>query len=333
MSSVDLGQALELIRAHDSFLVTSHTGPDGDALGCILGMRCLLESLGKVNIVCALHDPVPRMYRWMTGADEVQSPDDLRKSAFDLVIVLDVAQLDRIGSVRDAFNSDQTILILDHHLEQRPEGTHNLIAPEYSSASEIVADLFQLAGIGYSRTAAECVYVGLSTDTGGFRYANTNPDSHRRAVDMLSAGIDVAAISSRVFDTMSRPKKELLQRVLDRMRFVAGDTVAYSYLYLRDLEETEALPEDVDGLVNYARNVEGTIVGILFREDDRGRIKISMRSTGLLNAADVLREFGGGGHAGAAGGTVEGNLDTVLADVVRRIEERLADSAAVQAHG
>lgn len=333
MAKIDLPGALDVIRGAESFLVTSHTSPDGDAAGSVLGMRFLLEALGKRDVVCALQDPVPGTYSWMPGMDGIVDTEGARGRDYDVLVILDVAQLARIGSIAELARPEQTILVLDHHLEPNPCGTHNFIAPSYSSASEIVADLFAEADIPYTRDAATCIYVGLTTDTGGFRYANTNADSHRRAASLVAAGIDVSWISSAVFDVMRRPKKELLQRMLERIQYGAEGALAFSYLTLADLDETEALPEDVDGLVNFARNIEGVLVGILFREHTRGRVKISMRSTGVMNSATLLREFGGGGHAGAAGATVDGALDTVMSDVVARVEETLAETETVARHG
>ena len=303
MAKVDLEGALAALRAADSFLITTHTGPDGDAVGSVLGLYHFLRSLGKENITCACQDPVPRIYRWMPGADEIGNRETI-VGAYDLVVIMDVAQFERIGDIAEAIAPGQEALILDHHREEQPDGTATFIDPTYSAASEIVMELFELAKLPMTRAAAECIYVGLTTDTGGFRYGNTNARSHIFAARLIEAGVDVSDISARVFDTLSVPKLELLKRVLDRITVSESGLYAYAHLEQGDMSAANAAPEDADGLINYIRNIEGVRVGIFFRELDSGSIKVSLRSRGEFNSAEILKSFGGGGHAGAAGATL-----------------------------
>lgn len=319
-TATDIQGALSAIRDADSFVVISHTGPDGDALGSALGTVHFLRALGKERVVCALQDPVPRVYKWLPGADEIVAGDALNGN-FDLAIVTDVAQLDRTGTAGASLPKGQKILVLDHHLEENPEGTLNFVDPSYASASEIVLDLFEAAGLELTPEATDCIYVGLTTDTGGFRYANTNARAHRNAAKLVAAGAQVNDISSRVFDVISVPKSRLLRRVLDRMEYEV--TFAHSYLTEADFAECEALPEDSDGLVNFARNLEGITVGALFRELDGGITKVSLRSKDGFNSASLLSAFGGGGHAGAAGATLQMPLSEATAAVCAAVQTEL----------
>ena len=320
MKKVDLAAAVETLRAADSFLLTTHADPDGDALGSMLGLRLFLQALGKKKITCVCHDPVPKTYTWLPGADSIRRPADIQSApSADLSVITDVAQYERIGDAASPIQSSGDVLVLDHHLEENPCGNICFIDPSYASASEIIADLFDIANIPLSRDSAECTYVGLTTDTGGFRYANTNPASHRRAAKMVEAGIDVFEISSLCFDSISVGKFLLLRRVLDNMVIEEGGLVAHTSLSRAEIDTTNSAPEDVNGLVNFARNIEGTQIGILFREVDSETVKISMRSHGQVNSANVLKTLGGGGHAGAAGATLKMSLDgarnAVLAEV------------------
>ncbi|MDK1021886.1 MAG: 30S ribosome-binding factor RbfA [Candidatus Hydrogenedentes bacterium] len=322
MNLIDLKGVVEECRGADSFLVTTHSNPDGDAIGSLLAMRHFLNALAKEDVTCACHDPAPRIYDWLPGATEIVNADNLR-ATYDLVVVLDVAQLDRIGSVALRLSPEQRILVLDHHREENPCGTVNFIDHTYASASEIVTELFDASGLPISREAAECAYVGLTTDTGSFKYANTDARAHRCAARLLETGIDVSDISSRVFDVMSLPKRDLLRRVLERLQVSDCARYAWSYLTGQDMIEAGAMSEDVDGLVNFVRNLEGVEVGMLFRELERNRLKVSMRSRGRLNAADVLRPLGGGGHAGAAGATLHLPMEEGRARVLQAVEEAL----------
>lgn len=332
ITQVDLAGALDRLRGADSFLLTCHVGPDGDAIGSVLALAGLLRALGKEEITCACHDPVPKLYDWLPGAETFKLGTELSETV-DLLVICDVARFERIGSVADAVPSNQQTLVLDHHLEEKPEGTHYFIDAGYASASGIIVDLFEAASLPIPYDAAVAAYVGLATDTGGFRFSNTNPKAHARAGQLISTGIDVFDITTRVFDTLSRPKFELLRHALNRMTITCGGSVAYTSITLADMKECKASSEDIEGIVNYGRNVEGVTVGVLFRETDESTVKVSLRSRAPFNSAEVLKPLGGGGHAGAAGVTLQMNVQEAQDLVLNTIEEALKVLAGDKSDG
>jgi bifunctional oligoribonuclease and PAP phosphatase NrnA len=322
MKLVDLSDALAVLRGANRVLITTHANPDGDAVGSMLGCKYLLEALGDAKVDCAMQDHVPGNLTWLPGVDDILLPHEIHGD-YDLYVITDVAQFKRIGGVHDRIAADRTVLVLDHHLETEPCGTLNYMNHELASASEIILDLFEEAGLTPGKYAAECIYVGLVTDTGGFRYQNTTSRTHAHARMLLEAGIDVSTIASRLFDDITMGKFELTKRVLSRMVVGARGRYAYSYLLHDDLTEVGASNDDVEGLVNYARNLEGVQVGILFRELENGRTKVSMRSHNRFNSSDCLKAFGGGGHAGAAGATLDIPLKAALDSIVHAVEIEL----------
>ncbi|MEX2015218.1 MAG: bifunctional oligoribonuclease/PAP phosphatase NrnA [Candidatus Hydrogenedentales bacterium] len=324
MPTLDCAGVAALLARHDRFLLTTHENPDGDAVGTMLALYHFLREMGKEHVQCVCADAVPRAYRWLPGADTIRFTRET-SGAWDLVVLVDVARFDRIGDAADLFENSDNVLILDHHLETAPDGRFHHISPAYAACSEIIVELYQAAGMKPSLHAALCAYVGIATDTGGFRYGNTNAGAHRRAAQLVDAGVNVLEVSGRLFDTMSQRKFALLRRVLDRMRFTESGACAYTFLTERDMEETGATSEDSDGLVNYARNIEGVHVGILFRELSSGHTKVSMRSKGLINSAEILRSLGGGGHAGAAGALLELPLEAAQDAVLEGVREALSE--------
>lgn len=326
MTRIDIKGVVAELRRVDSFLISTHTSPDGDAIGSMLALAHFLRALGKDSVVCASHDPVPRLYEWLPGAGEVVNGTAFTES-FELAIMVDVAQLERLGSVGKAISSDQKILVLDHHLDEHPSGALNLVDPTYAAASEIVFELFEEAGIPLTQEAAECIYVGLATDTGGFRFSNTNPRAHRIAARLLEAGVDASVVSSRVFEALSRPKFSLLQCVLNAMVLSDEGRLAYSSITERDMAEAKATGEDVDGLVNYGLNIEGVQVGVLFREVDSHSVKVSLRSRRGFNSAKLLKAFGGGGHAAAAGATLTRTLEDAQEAILQSVRRNLESDA------
>ncbi len=327
MSAIELPAVLDELRLHESFLITSHVNPDGDAIGSMLALGHLLKDLEKPAVTMTSNDPVPKIYSWLPSAGDIVSPEAV-SGAFDLAVIIDVGQRDRIGKVAEKLEDGQRTLVIDHHLEESPCGTVNFVDPTYAAAAEIVAELYAEAGLPLSKDAAECIYVGLTTDTGGFRFANTNPRSHRIAASLLEAGVQVAPISDHMFETMSRPKFDLLKTALGRMEIGEDGSYAVSYITKEDMKAASAKAEDLDGIVNFARNIDGVEVGILFRELDSAKVKVSLRSKGTFNSAAVLKEFGGGGHRGAAGATLDLPFEEARDAILKSVRAKLTKANA-----
>ncbi|GMU94339.1 MAG: DHH family phosphoesterase [Candidatus Hydrogenedentota bacterium] len=296
-------RVIEAFRESSTFVITSHVSPDGDAVGSLLGVAHLLRAMGKSDVTCVLEDPVPRVYRWLAGAEWIVKPDAAR-GPFDVGVIIDAHTCDRTGAACPLLQQSANVVVIDHHLVDAAEGRVQFIDPEYAASGEMVYELFEEAGIRPSKEAADCLYTALTTDTGSFRYSNTTARSHRIAAGLIDAGINVRDVTARVIDTMSRGKYGLLRRVLDRIEFNAKGAVACAEIFARDLDETGALNEDTDGLINYLRNIEGVRLAILFRETPDNKTKVSFRASSDFNAAELARAWGGGGHAAAAGATL-----------------------------
>ena len=288
----------------------------------MLSLYHLLKGMGKESILCTCQDPVPRRYEWLPGAEGVVSEEAI-SGPYDLVVITDVAQVERTGTIAAHIEADQEILVLDHHLDEAPGGTWHFVDPSYSSASEIIIGLYEASGVSITVEAAECAYVGLTTDTGGFRFSNTNVRAHQSSIALIEAGVDVGEISSRVFEVISVPKSKLLRVLLDRLDISACGRFAHSTLTEADMASAGAAGEDVDGLVNFARNIEGVQVGVLFRKLDANKVKVSVRSLGEFNSAALLNGFGGGGHAGAAGAELKMDLQSAQRAILDGVRERL----------
>ncbi|MBI2431840.1 MAG: 30S ribosome-binding factor RbfA [Candidatus Hydrogenedentes bacterium] len=327
MIKLSLVEIVEEFRKGNSFLVTSHVNPDGDSVGSILALEQLLRAMNKEKITCAMADPVPSVYANLKGAKKIidctaERPD------FDVLIILDVSSLDRIGCVAQWVDEKVRIIVIDHHLVDNPEGTVGFIDPSYAAVGEIVAELFEVAGVPLTREAAHCAYVAQITDTSAYRFSNTNSRSHHLAARLLDTGLDVSAISREVLDIISVSKVKLLRLVLDRMEFRAQGKLAASYITAEDIAAAGGSKDDITGLVNYAGNIDGVQVGLLFNAHEPGKTKVSLRSRPSFNSAEFLEEFGGGGHAAAAGATLDSPLEEVQPMLLDRLEHLLEEESA-----
>jgi len=328
MAKTSLAGIAAALRAADSFLIASHPNPDGDAIGSILAAYHLLRALGKTAVTCVNDDPVPRIYQWLPGADQIVAATEPIVCP-DVAIALDVTRRERLGKAAGGIKPSTKVIVIDHHLEDASFGDCVYQDAGASAVGEILVDLFLEAGVPISRAAAECAYVAIITDTGGFRFGNTTPHTHGTAARLLETGLSVPEISCRVFDTMSAPKLDMLRRLLQAMQRTAQGRIAYSMLTLRDMHEARAREEDLDGLVNFTRNIEGVRVGLLFREVDATTTKVSARSNVLgdpprtLNCAELLSPFGGGGHRGAAGAVLDMPLEAARSRVLQHVQPLL----------
>lgn len=322
----DAGMIAALRTAHNA-VVTSHHNPDGDALGSMLACAGLLRAMGVESVTAVHCDPVPQRYDWLPGAADIVGPEDSAMDRADTIVVVDVAQRDRIGKVAGRTSEDMRVLVIDHHIENEPWGDAQLIDSTAAATGEIILRLFHAAGCEPTHDDALNLYVAIATDTGGFRFSNTTAATHRAAAELLTHDIDVGAVTTRVFDRIPMPKYRLMVQLLDNTRFEADGRLAITEVTHEQLEELGASPDDLEGLINFPRNVEGVEVACLLRASKNGQTKMSVRSTEEFNAAEFCNLFGGGGHAAAAGATLEASLSQARQLVAERARARLGASS------
>ncbi len=323
MPEIDLDEIVHRLRAAERVLITSHIAPDGDAVGAVLALSHVLEALHQPTVVCALEGCVPERYAWLPGADKIRKPEECAPP-FDLAVIVDVAQLDRVGETAKLITEETSVIVLDHHLEKKPDGDLVAVDPAYAAAGELIVDLMDAAGVPLTRDIALCAYVALTTDTGSFKYSNTTVRSHQIAARLVATGLPVTEIARRVFDEMSQGRFRLLVRFVNSVTLLDGGRIAVGTLSAADLAECEAREEDTEGLINLAHNIRGVEVTMLFREVDDTTVKLSLRSREGLNSAEILSTLGGGGHTAAAGATLEMPLQQAMSVALRRVRESLA---------
>lgn len=316
-------EATRFVSEGERFLVVSHVDPDGDAIGSTLAVGHLLRLLGK-RAVMVNASPVPAKYRELPGTEEIVKPQELRdEPPFTRVIAVDVADEERMGDCRSLIAPDACLLNIDHHRTNNRFGTHHLINSEAAATAEVLYDWIESMGVEWTEPLAACVYTGLLTDTGGFRYTNTTPAVMKRAARLLEYGVDAPRIAEQVLETLTVGQLNLLRRALSTLRLSEDGRIAWMWLTLQDFSEAGAGEGDLDGIVNYARNVMGVEVGILFRQLKNGAVKVSLRSRRWVDVSEVAGFFGGGGHARAAGCTVTGTRDEVERRVLGQVAEAL----------
>jgi len=318
-----LAQAAKFMREHDDFLVVSHIQPDGDAIGSTTAVGWMLEQLGK-SYTMMNEGPVPsRLHSLWGSARIVGCNDEAPQRQFHYVIAVDCADMARLGPAREWLAEDCRMLNIDHHATNDGFGDVNVIMPDAAATAEILFMLNERLQLPLEVEVATALYTGLLTDTGGFRYANTSPHVMEIASRLLRAGVNGAELAERLLERMSMGQMRVLQRGLSRLQFSDDLQIGWLWVTSEDLAETGAAPEDLEGLVNYPRNIEGVEVGILFKAIGTQKVKVSLRSSGRVNVAEIARQLGGGGHARAAGITMNVPLEEAIDIVIKHVRQDL----------
>lgn len=308
------------IDAFDAFLVTSHIDPDADAVGSCLGLTHALRGMGK-EVVVALESPVPANLLFLPGAGGILSgaPGGRR---FHAAWVLDCPGLDRAGRIPgDALRPGARVANVDHHVGNDGFGDLRLVSPEASATAELVHDILDAYGLPLSPETAQCLYAGILSDTGGFRFQNTTPRALRLAARLADRGASAPDIAEELYMKRSASSLRILGLALASLEERCGGRIGALTITREMFQRANASPEEADGIVQFAKALTGTRVGVLIQEVGPNEIRASLRSDGTVDVNAVAGRFGGGGHRTAAGLRVRGRLEEVRRDLLHAIEQ------------
>jgi bifunctional oligoribonuclease and PAP phosphatase NrnA len=326
--ATELEKVAAEIRAGERFLLTTHEGPDGDALGSLLGMHHLLTQLGKdsVMFLAAKEFPLPIEYRFLP-LEEVfhEPPADM---ADRVVIFLDCGNIERMP-VDFLQDGGKHVLNIDHHHDNTLFGDVNLVDTDTSCTAEIVYELAQLLGAQITPEMASALYVGLITDTGKFMYENTDARTHRVAAALVEAGVDINDTYRRLYEHVPLEKLRLVARALEGIERHCDGALVTTYISEADYEETGASEAMTEGIIDHLRSVEGARVAAVIRDlGSRGNAarKVSLRSSeGGVDVSAIARKNAGGGHVRAAGFSTDLGKDEIVDFLCSELVAQLRD--------
>ena len=304
----------DAILQRQRFVISSHSRPDGDAIGSQLAMAYALRALGKdVRLVDA--DPAPPQFEAFPGVGDIHVSATV-EGAFDAAIIMECGDLSRTGV---AGFEKYFVINIDHHPGNKGYGAINWFDPGAAACSEMVFELIESLGVGLTPEIATHVYVAILTDTGGFHFSHITPRTFEICRKCTEAGAEPEAIARAVFDSNSMGRLRLMGAVLHNLEFEGGGRAAVAALTLKLLGETGATHEDSDGLINLPLNVKEIEAVAFFKEVAPESFRISLRSKGDVDVNRVASAFGGGGHKNAAGCTMTGTYP----DVRRKLLDQL----------
>jgi bifunctional oligoribonuclease and PAP phosphatase NrnA len=330
-AAADRDQVLAELRSAEKLIVVTHENPDGDALGSLIATQEILTLQGRdcLMFIDASDLPLPHEYRFFELSGLVSAPpDDLDQRT---IVFLDCGNLER--NPAEAFRRPGGHIVnIDHHHDNTLFGTVNYVLPGASCTAEIVWDLMYGLGVEATVNIAEALYVGLITDTGRFMYENTGPRAHEMAADLIRHGVDVHEIYRRVYEGVPYGKLALLARGLAKVARYDGGRLTVTELDAHDFAQSGAEESYSEGVIDFLRAVEGTLVAALIRErisadgDNGGRArKVSLRASDeRVDVSAIARAQGGGGHRQAAGFSTSMDWDEVVAFLREEVAQQLA---------
>ena len=213
-------------------------------------------------------------------------------------------------------------LVIDHHGSNEGFGAKNLIRADAGACAEVLYDVLTALGCRLTREIAECIYVGVSTDTGCFKFSNTTAHTHAVAAACLTAGIDGGEINRALFETKSRPRFEMERIVFDTMEFHEDGAIAVAVLWRKDIDRVGADMDDLDSIASLTRQIEGVQICITITEKADGTVRVSVRTTKEMDASAICKRVGGGGHVRAAGASFTCGMDEAKAEMLRVAKEQ-----------
>jgi phosphoesterase RecJ-like protein len=316
-----MDQIINHIKGANHILLASHSDPDGDAVGSLLALGIAIGRRGQKTTIYNA-SPIPAVYRFLPSVKRIVR--HIKKaSTYDLALIMDCGDLPRIGAASTTISQIPVIINIDHHISNTGFGDIQLIDPLACSTAEIVYRLIKALEVPIDKSIATSIYTGILTDTGSFRFSSTNQAAFAISREMAELGVEPHDVAQHVYGTYSLGRIKLLNLALDSIEISENGKLSIMTVTGTMFAETGTHPEDVDGMINYARRIEDVKVAALIQEQQNGksnsnshcRYHVSLRSDGTVDVAAIAGSFGGGGHASAAGFQIEATLTELKSDI------------------
>lgn len=314
-----LADLCSFLKEKDNYLMLTHASPDGDTLGSAYALKLGLEKLGKkVQVICP--DEIPHKYDYFIfDHDSTFIPET--------VVAVDVADLKLLGNFHTQFEN-RIDLNIDHHISNTHYAKRLYLDENAAACAECVFEILDELGVEFDRDIANAIYTGISTDTGCFRYSNVTAKTHEIAAKLCAIGVDAADINRKMFETKSKSRLMLEMMVLNEAEFHFDDKCMLLSATSEMQQKTGCTQSDLEGVASMSRSVEGVLAGVSIKQTEEDKYKISLRTYPPLDASEICKKLGGGGHKAAAGCTAVGSLNDVKKQILKAVKEALEESDA-----
>lgn len=320
--NLPVSRAAEILMQRDNITLLCHRRPDGDTVGSAFALYYALQMLGKeVRVLCA--DPLPEMYRYLYPD---YSPSRVLEWPVEYVVAVDVATAELLGGLEEKYGT-MVDLCIDHHPSNSDYAALTCLWAGAAACAEPVAAIIKAIGLPISGRIAECLYTGLATDTGGFRFSNTTAATMRLAAEIMESGVDTARLNTCIFESVSKAKMLAEARMMSALQFYENDRIAVMPVTLAIRAETGVTGEELEDVAGIPRKIEGVLLGITIKEHEE-ECHISLRSKEPVNADQIAAAFDGGGHRFAAGCTIRASVEEAARLLVEEARKHLPKEQA-----
>lgn len=333
INSNDFEKAVDIINKSNCAVITSHIRPDGDACGSMMALCRTMRSLGK-QAHPVLLSPLAWWYNFLfdgkvpiLGNDiTVEKMMDSFGEQADLIIIVDTnsrVQLPGFADFLDKSRAGKKVLVIDHHLTSDKLGDFELVDSSAAATGVIVHELIKYAGWPVTKEIAESLFVAISTDTGWFRFSNSDSRLYRDAADLLDAGVSTADIYRRMYQNFSPERMKLLSLVLSRIQLHFNNRLATQFIMRKDFDSTGTTGPDTENLIDECQRITSVDAAAMFVELKDGGFRCSLRSKGLVDVRKIAQSFGGGGHTMASGVNLDGPLEKAMKLIIDAVGQQL----------
>lgn len=315
----------ELIDNSNNIYVIGHKGPDGDAIGSSFALSTALNNMGKNSKV--IMPQYSDSFNFLPGIEE--AVENVEEEEYDLLIAVDSSDISRLPINKEDFSKAKNVIMIDHHEFGKSQyGDERYIDPSMPATCQIIYDLLTFMNVEITRKIATYLYTGLITDTGSFNYSSTKPSTLEIASKLISTGINFSYICTMLNHTIKEAKLKLIAKAINNMEVYYDGKLRYSYINQEVLSSLGLNDEDSEGMTNYLLMPENTEISVYVRQRTDGTNKVSMRSRGRVDVSKIAIAFNGGGHARAAGYTMEEDYDVAKNKVIDAVGVMLKDDGS-----
>ena len=308
----------DIIKNSKKILLLSHVNPDGDTLGSMCAMYSMILKRFKKKVDMSVVSAIPFNYTFLPNIDLAQRYFD-QSLVYDLVITLDVASIERVRDAKIFFDRGKCTVNIDHHKTNPKYGDYQIIEPEASSCGEVLYNYFKKYDWEITEDAAICLYTAIMTDTGNFRFENTNPNSFRAVAELVELGANPNKLYKLCYESKTKNLVMFQNYCVNKAEFLNDNKIVYTTVYKKDLEKFSAGDDYTDGIAETLRAIDTTEVSFVVKEVEAKLTKVSMRSK-KIDVARICEQFGGGGHTYAAGCTIKASVKDSIDKLLREIK-------------
>ncbi len=312
------------IKKAKRIIIFHHVAPDGDSLGSALAVRGIVEQFQNVEVVDnVITNYVPEIYKFLPDVDKLKRVnDESLYNTYDLGIAVDCASKERLGDAVELFNNSRVKVSIDHHISNPGFADIDFIESDASSAGELVFKLIEPAGVKFTEKIAINLYTAILTDTGGFKFDNTKPDTLRYSAKLIEEGADPVEIYKNCYELKPLAMVKLQAKVINDAELLEDNKIIYGTITRDLLDESDATDDYIDGITESMRQVIGVEIAMVFKETLKKTTRVSFRSNGL-DVCKIANYFGGGGHRLASGCLLQTNIDEAVRQVMAVVKQQL----------